>query len=125
MGSFPRLQGRWAFCPDSLIGGKAGPPVVLRMATWWQPQPTLLPSQPAPNPSGFFREGPGPQPFSNLLPEALPCAGDGAHVHTEAHKEFPRLSGVSGLPREGTEALGGGDVHQEFTDVARGWEYIW
>lgn len=60
MGSFPRLQGRWAFCPDSLIGGKAGPPVVLRMATWWQPQPTLLPSQPAPSPSGFFRAVRGP-----------------------------------------------------------------
>lgn len=63
MGFFPRLQGRWAFCPGSLVGGEAGPPVVLRMATWWQPQPTLLSSQPAPNPSGFFQGTSGSPAF--------------------------------------------------------------
>lgn len=34
---FPCPRGGGVFCLGSGVGGKAGPPVVLRMATWWQP----------------------------------------------------------------------------------------
>lgn len=104
---------KWAPFPDSRGGGPSvqaawleGRLALLSFSGWplgGSLSPLCsLPSQ-LPTHLDFSGERQGTQPFSNLLPEALPCAGDGAHVHTEAHKEFPWLPGVSGLPREGTE----------------------
>ena len=94
-----RPRGSWASWGNSVT------PACARGAAWLEGRLVLLwfsgwplggslsplcslPSQ-LPTHLGFSRERQGPQPFSNLLPEALPCAGDGAHVHIEAHKEFP------------------------------------
>lgn len=104
---------KWAPFPDSRGGGPSvqaawleGRLALLSFSGWplgGSLSPLCsLPSQ-LPTHLDFSGERQGTQPFSNLPPEALPCAGDGAHVHTEAHKEFPWLPGVSGLPREGTE----------------------
>lgn len=126
---------RWAPFPDSRGGGPSVQAawlegrLVLLWCSGWPLGGSLsplrsLPSQ-LPTHLGFSRECQGAQPSSNLLPEALPCAGDGPRAHRGTQR-IPMVAWCIRVAQWGYRGLGsGGRLHQEFTEVARGWEYIW
>ena len=111
---------RWAPFPDSRGGGPSVQAawlegrLVLLWCSGWPLGGSLsplcsLPSQ-LPTHLGFSRECQGAQPSSNLLPEALPCAGDGPRAHRGTQR-IPMVAWCIRVAQWGYRGLGSGGLY--------------